>query len=288
MQNITRIPEITDGEFGTISRLVRDRSWYELERKSYLMGQSKLLLPLFQERGFQNWSMFYAHLVVDARFRQRFLDIAVNDETFFFRFYIDFDNFGELLPGLFQEAKKFGRRPRFCYIGCAGAPEPSSGVMVADSIHIPIEKAYAFDLNDVDIEKAKSARGFQREIERTYSEPDMPDRYKRMLRRYTSSDGTILKRIADQVHFEQQNLVDLIDEERTDVFIPQDRLPFDVVFCRNLITHEREEAGRKVLEFIKGILRNGGYLFLGIAPSGSYATEYFKPVGIKKALYVNP
>ena len=83
--------------------------------------------------------------------------------------------------------------------------------------------------------------------------------------RYVLSDT-----VRDKISFHQGNV---LDEQ-----LLADALPYDIVFCRNMLIYFDRMARDRTFSFFERVLRPQGLLFVGYAETGLLDTEQYQPV----------
>jgi chemotaxis protein methyltransferase CheR len=95
---------------------------------------------------------------------------------------------------------------------------------------------------------------------------------------YVEEDGTtftVKDRVTDMVSFEQHDLIR--GEPKRD---------FDLVFCRNLLIYIDTEFKVPIFETIRGSLKDGGYLMIGMTETlPSACRDSFEPVDKQHRIY---
>ncbi|MFZ5896128.1 MAG: CheR family methyltransferase [Myxococcota bacterium] len=174
-------------------------------------------------------------------------------ETFFFR---GEEHFRVLTELLLQEQHARGRHARILSAGCASGEEPYSLAIALrealpeiDSWKVWID---ALDVNAAVLAKARAAR---------YSAWSLRATSNAIKERYFEAQGrdfVLDPRVRSMVHFEQRSLA----EEWPPL---GGGVPYDAIFCRNVIMYFRVEVARRVLLRFEQALRPDGFLFLGHA-----------------------
>ena len=184
--------------------------------------------------------------------RAQMIAALTTNVTRFFREPHHFDHLRQKLLEPLQKDIRSGRRLRIWSAGCSSGQEPYSIALTLLSL-IPDARAYdarilATDINTLVLDTARKATCPAEELSSVPAE----------LRRSwveTAGNGTL--RLDDGpralVSFRQLNLI---------AGWPM-KGPFDAVFCRNVAIYFDERTQMRLLNRISGLIRPGGYLYLG-------------------------
>jgi chemotaxis protein methyltransferase CheR len=200
---------------------------------------------------------------------QELMNLLTVNETYFFREFSQLQVFAEsCLDEVTQEKLAAGSRTikLFC-AGCSTGEEPYTLAIIFREMldnfpawHIVI-KAVDIDENVLKI----AERGVYDER----SVKDVPPSY---LKSYftVTADGeyVIDDSIKDMVTFEHLNLMD-----RRALRYEED---YDFVFCRNVLIYFDDVSRKQVVDKFYGMLRKGGFIFLGHAESLSRISTAFR------------
>ncbi len=176
-------------------------------------------------------------------------------ETYFFREKKSFDFLEQIyLPGLILKRYKAERRIRVWCAGCATGEEAYS-LAIALTQTIPDIKNWnisieATDINRVFLEQAQ--KGIFKKWSFRNNTKEFIDKY---FEKKGENEFHILPGIKEMVHFSHLNLAD----EKYPA-LKADLLPFDILFCRNVLIYFSAESGRQVTERFYDSLADGGIL----------------------------
>lgn len=198
-----------------------------------------------------------------------------NNETYFFRETRQFD-------GLFEEAAaELKRDPavpgdlRVLCAGCSSGEEPYT-VSIYAGAH-PFQLAGAavridgFDIDRKRVEIARRAEYRPRSL-RTASEEQIRAYFVRSgTDRYTLRD-----RYRKNVEIGHGNILDRGTYPST--------VPYDVIFCRNVLIYFSEPAIHRAIDCFAATLRPGGILFLGHSESIIGLSSSFETVRLEKCI----
>ncbi|MDB5461016.1 MAG: chemotaxis protein CheR [Caulobacteraceae bacterium] len=265
---------MTPHEISVIADLVRRRSGVMVDTDKTYVIETRLA-PVARREGFTT----IGELIHDLQHRrdEKLVWAAVEAmssiETQFFRDRIPFDQMrDDILPVLAQVRRTTAR---VWSLGCSTGQEPYSLAMLADEEcgRFPGLKLEIVggDLSERCLEKAHSGLYTQFEVQR-----GLPSR---LLVKYFDKvdDAWVLApRIRQMVSLSRLNVL-------TDV---KGQGPFDVIFCRNVLSAFDESTRRSVLERIAGALAEDGYLVLGADETANRAPPAFRPVAARRGLYM--
>jgi chemotaxis protein methyltransferase CheR len=265
---------MTPEEISYIADLVRRRSGVMAPiDKTYVIETR--LAPVARREGFTT----IGELIKDLQTRRddvltwSVVEAMSSTETQFFRDRVPFDQMrDDILPVL---AKVRNGAARIWSVGCSTGQEPYSLAMLAEEergrhpgLKIDI---LGGDLSERCLEKARSGLYTQFEVQR-----GLPAR---LLVKYFDKidDAWVLSpRIRQAVRLARINLL-------TDI---RGSGPFDVIFCRNVLSAFDESTRKSVLEHLAGVLAEDGYLVLGLNEVPTARTTAFRPVLGRRGLFV--
>jgi len=240
------------GTFAYVSGLVRAEAAIVLGVGKEYLVESRLL-PLMREGGFGDIASF----VVAARTRQddvlrhKIVEAMTTNETSFFRDREPFKAFTDIvIPELTRILPEWSPI-RIWSAACSTGQEPFSLAMaVADHPLLasgrPVD-VLATDINEEVLQKARTARFSQLEVNRGLPAPMLVRHFER-----ADTDWQIVKPVRDLVSFRPLNLAQ-----------PFDLPAMDVVFLRNVLIYFDAETKASVLRRVRRLMQPHGYLFLG-------------------------
>jgi len=158
----------------------------------------------------------------------------------------------------------YGRRLRVLSAPCSSGEEPYSIAitLLEAGLDPNLFSIRACDISSSLLHRAKSAH---------YGRGSFRGSRRMALESYISEtkDGFAVRpAVRNCVRFSQGNLLErdfLLDE-----------VPFDVVFCRNLLIYVQEEARERILQNLDRLVRPGGLLFVGHAEMISARSPHFR------------
>ena len=265
---------MTPGEISVLADLARRRSGVVIDTDKTYVIESRLA-PIARRQGFISLS----ELVSDLQQRQdetliwATVEALSSTETQFFRDRTPFQLIAdEVLPAFARKGRQIVRA--WC-AGCSTGQEPYSLAMLAEEEggkHGPAGiDIVGTDLSERSLEKAMAGVYTQFEVQR-----GLPSR---LLIKYFDKvdDHWILSpRIRQAVRLQRKNLI-------TEV---KGLGPFDLVFCRNVVSAFDPSTARTVLEQIAGELAPDGYLVMGAYETSAHHTPAFRPVPGLHGLYM--
>lgn len=265
---------MTPEELSALAEIVRHRSGVAIESDKLYIVESRLA-PVAHKAGYAA----YGDLVRDLQHKGdevltwAAVEALSSNETQFFRDRAPFEQVrAELLPAL---ARRGRRNVRIWSAGCSTGQEPYSLAMLVEEEQgrypdMAIE-IVACDLSAACLEKAQSGVYTQFEVQR-----GLPSRL--LVKYFDKIDDhwQLSPRIRGAVQMERRNLL-------TDV---KDQGPFDIVFCRNVVSAFDPEVARQVLERIAGIMPEDGFLVVGANETTPQSTTAFRCAPGLRGLYL--
>lgn len=183
----------------------------------------------------------------------------------------------EALRPVLRDLTANNRRVRIWSAPSADGREPYSAAMLAlddrdvDASSIEITGT---DINADILQEAREAAYETSQTTDVAEELAPLDDYNR----YVEEDGnrfTVRRKVTDMVSFEQHDLI------RGDP-----KREFDLVFCRNLLIYIDAEFNVPIFETIRGSLKEGGYLMIGMTETlPAECRDSFEPVDKQHRIY---
>jgi len=200
---------------------------------------------------------------------QELMNLLTVNETYFFREFSQLQVFAEsCLDEVTQEKLAAGTRTIkvFC-AGCSTGEEPYTlGIILREMLENFPAWQVVIKAVDIDENVLKIA---ERGVYDHRSVKDVPPSY---LKSYFTMPSTgeyiIHDNIKDMVRFEHLNLMD-----RRALRYEED---YDFVFCRNVLIYFDDVSRKQVVDKFYGMLRKGGFIFLGHAESLSRISTAFR------------
>jgi len=232
----------------------------------------KRLHQRMEAGGFDRVEDYIRHLKIfdpQGREFQQLMNLLTVNETYFFREFSQLQVFAEscLQEVIEHKIQTNNRTIKILCAGCSSGEEPYTlGIILREMIEqfssweVFIK---AIDIDENILVAARKGVYDQRSIK------DVPPPY---LQRYftvpSSGKYAIDQDIKDMVVFEHLNLMD-----RRALRYEED---YDFVFCRNVLIYFDDVSRKQVVDKFYGLLRSGGYIFLGHAESLSRISSAFK------------
>jgi len=264
---------MTPEEISVIADLVRRRSGVMVDVDKIYVIETRLA-PVARREGFTTIGELVGELQArrDETLIWAVVEAMSSTETQFFRDRVPFDQMrDDVLPAL---ARTRRGPARIWSIGCSTGQEPYSLAMLAEEergrhpgLQIDIQGG---DLSERCLEKANSGLYTQFEVQR-----GLPSRL--LVKYFDKVDEAwvLAPRIRQAVALKRLNLL-------TDI---KGSGPFDVIFCRNVLSAFDEFLRKDVLEQLAGVMAEDGYLMLGLTETPADHTTAFRPIPGRPGLY---
>ncbi len=192
--------------------------------------------------------------------RQRLIEEAVVPETWFFRDQAPF----QYLKTWTQKRPK-GSVLRVASVPCSQGEEPYSiAIALLENQYKPSE----FHIDGFDI----SLRALQRAKEAVYRPNSFRHAVPNHDRYFEQNGGSygLREPYRPLVHFEWGNLLDPTFGEN--------KQPYDVIFCRNLLIYLDAPSRKQVVQTLDRMLAPGGLVFVGAVEALHSITDRFEPI----------
>jgi chemotaxis protein methyltransferase CheR len=212
-------------------------------------------------------------LARDDEEKEALLDSLSINVTGFFR---NPDAWEKLRPVL-RELTDENRRVRIWSAPCADGREPYSLAMLAlddDDIN---DRRIEITATDINRDILREARAGVYETSQTSDIAEELEPLEDYVAYVDQDDNqfTVKDRVKDLVTFEQHDLIR--GDEKTD---------FDLVLCRNLLIYIDSSFKVPIFETIRGSLRDGGYLMIGMTETlPTECRDDFEPVYKQQRIY---
>jgi chemotaxis protein methyltransferase CheR len=268
LSGVRKSVSLTANEFNEFRRFLKDVAGIDLgDNKQYLV--TTRITRLMDEYAFASVSELLSKLRLPTSkiLKQQVVDAMTTNETFWFR---DNHPFNNLKTAVFPELldRNKSAPTRIWCSACSSGQEPYSISMIADEFSkenrlsrpLPIDIT-ATDLSQTILDQARKGRYDKLAISRGMSE----SRLKQYFREYEDDYWEVVPDIQRRVQFRSLNLLDS--------FLSLGK--FDIVFCRNVLIYFSAEVKEDILRRIHGVLKPGGFLFVGSSESLGRAAELF-------------
>ncbi|MBB3104994.1 protein-glutamate O-methyltransferase CheR [Azomonas macrocytogenes] len=247
--------------------------------KQYLV--SSRLNRLMEQQGLKSLGDLVARIQTQPRsgLREQVIDAMTTNETLWFRDTYPFEVLKQrILPEILKANP--GQRLRLWSAACSSGQEPYSLAMTVDEFErsnparlkagIQGVQIVATDLSGSMLTACKAGeydslaigRGLSRERLQRYFEPAGPARW------------AIKPQIKSRVEFRSLNLLDSY------AILGK----FDIVFCRNVLIYFSAAMKKDILARIHGVLKPGGYLFLGASEALNGLPDLYQMVQCKPGI----
>lgn len=206
-------------------------------------------------------------LMFDALERQQFINALTVKETYFFREYEQLQLFAEkILPRIIKDRSPDADKTiKVLSAGCATGEEAYTlGIILNEMLE---GEGFDWQVTGIDID-TKALEKAREGIYDSRSTRLIPKEY---LNRYLHGYGEQYKVkpfLKQRIIFSWANLLNGIQG---------DSIPFDAIFCRNVLIYFDEASREKVLNNLYQILRPAGYIFFGHADFAGKFSTVFRP-----------
>lgn len=203
--------------------------------------------------------------------RKKLAELVTNNETYFFREAQQFE-------ALFDEVSRLasrGRVLRLLCAGCSSGEEPYSLAILGRQNAVRLGgRAVEVDAFDVDTGRIEMAR--RAEYGRSSLRSLAPEQVEHYFTPLEREHWSLRSPFREGVRFSWANILDPSTFPQT--------LPYDAIFCRNVLIYFSEAALRCAVNHFAAALRPGGLLFLGVAESIIGLSPYFETVRLSGAI----
>jgi chemotaxis protein methyltransferase CheR len=191
-------------------------------------------------------------------FKQLLLDVATNNETYFFRDPKIFKTIQEkIIPDIITQ-NPMSRYISIWSAACSFGQEPYSIAMINEEMKAKDPKTPRFIISASDISSqalayAKAAKYSQLEIQRGLKAALIIKYFKKNSDNYWELNPGV--KLA--VEFFEKNLLELHNAKRT----------YDIILCRNVLIYQSIERKKSIIANLTNYLKNDGILILGSSES---------------------
>jgi chemotaxis protein methyltransferase CheR len=270
---------VTPRDYEFLRQTLKDRSGLVLSADKQYLVESRLL-PVARRAGFGSLADLIAALRrPDAEaLMTAMVEAMMTNETFFFRDKTPFEHFRATVMPALLAARRNSRSIRIWCAAASTGQEPYSLAMCLKEMESELAgwriDVFATDLSNEVLEKARLGLYSQFEAQR-----GLPIQY---LIKYFTKAGEmwqIVPEIRAMVRYQQFNLLAPFQHFR----------PFDLIFCRNLLIYFDQPGKIALLDRLKRVIADDGYLVLGAAETIVGLSDSFKVLPDKRGLLVpNP
>lgn len=265
---------LSPADFQFVSTLVRQRSAIVLEpEKAYLLEAR--LSPLARNEGFASIDAMVAQMRAQPYngLHRKVVEAMTTNETSFFRDVHPFETLRQwVLPELLRN--RAGERVLNIWCGAASSGQEVYSIAMTLREHFP-ELAHwrvsivATDLSREMILRCREARYNQLEINRGLPANLLIKYFER-----ADMDWRIREDVRRMIDFREMNLAG-----------NWAGLPVcDLVFLRNVLIYFDDATKRQILGKVRGLMRPGGYLFLGSSETTLNLDSRFEQVKFDRTL----
>ena len=265
---------VTDADFALFQRLIEKKTGIYLApiKKTLLIGR---LSRRLRDLGLPSLRKYYKRVLTDPAEHTHMVDCISTNETHFFREPLHFEFLErQIFPQWIAEANA-GARPRRIRVwsaACSTGEEPYSIAMTLLH-HFPQSSGWHIEILATDISTRVLARA-RAGIWPVEKSAQIPETYLKsfMLRGTGESEGKMKAGIEIQraIRFEHLNLLEEPTASRA--------VPFDMIFCRNVLIYFQPETKIQVVRRLLGRLAPDGYLFVGHSESLNHLTDCVRSI----------
>lgn len=263
------VAPMTQEEYLLLNELISHQFgiWFSEHKRDVLEAR---LRPRLQALHLPRYLDYYLQLRCDADGeRRRLAELVTNNETYFFREVHQFEAFfGDALEGLKAGAVMPGTL-RVLSAGCSSGEEPYTlGILARQNGVRLAGTGLAVDAFDLDPQRVEMAR--RAEYGRGSLRSLTPEQVELFFTPLGEERFGLRSVFRSGIRFAGGNIVDIAS------FLPA--IPYDAVFCRNVLIYFSEVALHRALTHFARVLRAGGLLFLGHAESIIGVSEQFQTI----------
>jgi len=258
---------LNPADYAFLSDALKQRSGLALTtEKGYLIETR--LRPIALEYGMRDVDDLVAALRLDPREEMMsvIVDAMTTNESFFFRDNKPFNAFREVMLPHLMRTRAERRSFRIWCAACSSGQEPYSIAMILDDERIKLAnwriEIVATDISPSMLARAHAGRFNQFEVQR-----GLPTNY--LVKHFKKVDGAfeIDPALRNLIEFREFNLMS----------DPRPLGVFDVVFCRNVLIYFDPPTKSQVLQQIRTVMPDDGFLLLGAAETVIGVTDEFAP-----------
>ena len=261
--------EITEKEFQLFKDIIYRQTGIHMSEKKRNLIVARLSRRL-RALNLKNFSEYYKYLSENLNASEEIINLInriTTNKTDFFREKHHFDLLlDEIFPAIIKEGYSLReRRLRVWSAGCSSGEEPYSIAMTVSEAFKGERgwdtKILATDL-DTDV-LTKASIG----VYPSQSVTSVPMGFLSKYFDRTAQGYEAAHKIKSMVVFRKLNLMNPV--------FPM-KMPFDIIFCRNVMIYFDENTKRSLVEKLYSHLKDGGYIFIGHSESLMWQKNLFK------------
>ncbi|OZI39941.1 chemotaxis protein CheR [Bordetella genomosp. 5] len=226
--------------------------------------------------GIHDERAYLQHVQISAAERQQLIEAVVVPETWFFRYPESLVTLAELARKRLQNSAGVGLL-RVLSIPCSTGEEPYSIAMALLDVGVPADQVVidAIDISERALETARNGRYGRN----SFRGEDLSFRDRHFA---GEADGTYVLAPAPRrgVRFVQGNLFD--------AGLLQDQLPYDFVFCRNLLIYFDTATQDRAIQVLARLTRPEGVMFFGPAEASLLTARGYAAVASPRVFAFYP
>lgn len=268
------LPRLTSEEHQLLNEFISERFGISFPEHRREILESRLR-PRLQALRLARFLDYYLVLEADPGGEAAHLaHLVTNNETYFFREVYQFTAlFEQALPELRRSTAIPGMLRILC-AGCSSGEEPYTlGLLARDHAVALAGLQLHIDAIDIDDDRLAMARAAE------FGPSSLRNTSEEQLKRYfvasTPGHWRLRSVFREGVSFAPGNILELA---------AGNRLPYDAIFCRNVLIYFSEPALHQAIDNFARILRRRGLLFLGHSESIISLSEHFEPVRLQSCI----
>lgn len=266
---------MTPTEYDYLRSFLKTRSGLVLTNEKQYLIESRLM-PVARKAGLPSISALVAKIKEPGSntLQEAVVEAMTTNESFFFRDKTPFEHFtGTMLPHMLQNRAR-DRRIRIWCAAASTGQEPYTLAMCLKECEAKLAgwkvEILGTDLSNEVLEKARAGIYSQFEVQR-----GLPINHLLKYFRQTGDLWQISSELRSMVQYRKLNLLENFSS------LGQ----FDIVFCRNVLIYFDNETKIDVLNRIRRLLPDDGFLVLGAAETVVGLTDAFRPMQDRRGLY---
>ena len=216
-----------------------------------------------QECGFSDdMEKYLIHLKKSSDIFEDLVEKIIVPETWFFRGIKSFNFLGPYLKSFWLPGGS-NKVFRILSMPCSTGEEPYSIAMTLMDVGLDPKNFHidAMDVNKKFLQIAKRAVYTKNSFRG--DELGFRDRYFKK----TDKGYQLLAKVRDKVHFKHGNMINN--------YFNIDKLPYDIIFCRNLLIYLNSVSRKQIIRNLSDLLVQNGLLFVGPSETTAISSETF-------------
>ena len=250
----TALPaQISPANYAFLQQRIYSESGIVLDETKHYLIESRLL-PIVRKEKLATLDDLCARLKASGStvLRRQVIEAMTTNETLFFRDIAVFDVLRDHILPTFVESRRSSRTLTIWSAAASSGQEAYSLAILLLEMGLPgwTVRIFGTDLNSTVLEKARSGRYIQIEVNR-----GLPAKYLVKYFQRVGLDWQVKDEVRRMVEFREFDLRQSM----------RGLGPFDLVLCRNVLIYFDIKTKKQILGEIRGVLNPKGVLFLGSA-----------------------